>query len=200
VATSTTGLMAGAANRNATAAAGCTPRAPNRPAIGTEAHSQPGNTAPANAAVGTANPTDPGRARSSTAGDSQAEMAPLTNTPNAKNGSACTTTATNTVAQVRRTTGSNDPCNNPRHDSAITTSNTTSRPSTRRRRRDSTRTTVEDIADKSSPPRIYGPTGSGPDRAFSEQPPDQARAKVRRNSISPLSSVVTAAKLGLGMP
>jgi hypothetical protein len=29
--------------------------------------------------------------------------------------------------------------------------------------------------------------------------PDQARAKVRRNSISPLSSVVTAPKLGLGM-
>ena len=38
--------------------------------------------------------------------------------------------ATNTVVQVRNTTGLNEPCNIPRVESATTTSSTTSRPST----------------------------------------------------------------------
>ena len=59
-------------------------------------------------------------------------MAPLTRTPSTRNGRACTTMATNTVVQVRNTTGLNEPCNIPM-ESATTTSSTTSRPSTRRR-------------------------------------------------------------------
>ena len=42
MATSTTGFTAGAESRNVSAAAGATPRATSRPAIGTEPHSQPG--------------------------------------------------------------------------------------------------------------------------------------------------------------
>ena len=47
VATSTTGLIAGADSMKANAAAGATPRAVSRPAIGTEPHSQPGSATPA---------------------------------------------------------------------------------------------------------------------------------------------------------
>ena len=54
VATSTTGLIAGADSRNASAAAGVTPRRTSAPAIGTEPHSQPGRIAPATPATGTA--------------------------------------------------------------------------------------------------------------------------------------------------
>jgi hypothetical protein len=118
---------------NATAAAGCTPRAQRRPAIGTEAHSHPGSAVPARAALGTASSADRGNTRSSTAGDTSAVMAPLTRTPSTRNGRACTTMATNTVVQVRNATGLNEPCNIPRVESATTTSSTTSRPSTRRR-------------------------------------------------------------------
>ena len=54
VATSTTGLIAGAESRNANAAAGVTPRRSSPPAIGTEPHSQPGSATPAMPATGTA--------------------------------------------------------------------------------------------------------------------------------------------------
>src|SRR5204862_336472 len=54
VATSTTGLIAGADSRNASAAAGGTPRRINAPATGTDPHSQPGSAAPARPATGTA--------------------------------------------------------------------------------------------------------------------------------------------------
>ena len=54
VATSTTGLIAGAESRNVSAAAAGAPRETSRPAIGTEPHSQPGSAAPATAATGTA--------------------------------------------------------------------------------------------------------------------------------------------------
>lgn len=54
VETNTMGLMAGADNKNARAAAGATPRAINDPATGTDAHSQPGSTKPAAPATGTA--------------------------------------------------------------------------------------------------------------------------------------------------
>jgi hypothetical protein len=105
VATMTMGLTAGAASMNATAAAGCTPRAVRRPATGTEAHSHPGNAVPGNAAPGTASSADRGSSRSNTTGDTSAVMAPLTRTPSTRNGSAWVTMATNTVAQVRNTTG-----------------------------------------------------------------------------------------------
>ena len=52
--TSTTGLIAGAASRNASAAAGGTPWPMSRRATGTEAHSHPGSTTPAAPATGTA--------------------------------------------------------------------------------------------------------------------------------------------------
>ena len=52
--TITTGLIAGLESRNASAAAGATPRAIIPPATGTDAHSQPGSTTPAAPATGTA--------------------------------------------------------------------------------------------------------------------------------------------------
>jgi hypothetical protein len=55
VAVNTIGLIAGADNKNANAAAGVTPRRTNAPAIGTDPHSQPGKTTPATLATGTAN-------------------------------------------------------------------------------------------------------------------------------------------------
>jgi hypothetical protein len=148
VATSTTGLTAGAASMNASAAAGWTPRAHKRPAIGTDAHSQPGSAVPASAAPGTASRVEDGRARSSTAGDTSAVIAPLTSTPRARKGRAWTTMATNTVVQVRSPTGSSDPRNSPRVERAITTSSTTSRPSSRRCR-GSDGASVDVMADKS---------------------------------------------------
>src|SRR5437763_6857039 len=61
VATSTTGLIAGADSRNASAAAGVTPRRTRAPAIGTEPHSHPGSTTPATPATGTASTGQIGR-------------------------------------------------------------------------------------------------------------------------------------------
>jgi hypothetical protein len=118
---------------NATAAAGCTPLAQRRPAIGTEAHSHPGRAVPASAAPGTASSGEDGSSRASTAGDTSAVIAPLTRTPRTRKGRACTTMATNTVVQVRRATGSREPPSIPRVPRTTTTSSTTSRPSTRRR-------------------------------------------------------------------
>jgi hypothetical protein len=119
---------------NATAAAGCTPRAQRRPAIGTEAHSQPGRAVPATAALGTASTGDRGSSRASAAGDTSAVMAPLTRTPSTRKGRAWTTMATNTVVQVRSATGLREPLTVPRVQRATMTSTTTSRPSTRRGR------------------------------------------------------------------
>jgi hypothetical protein len=51
---STTGLRAGAASRKVRAIAGLTPRDTSEPAIGTEAHSQPGRTGPLSTTIGTA--------------------------------------------------------------------------------------------------------------------------------------------------
>ena len=61
VAVSTIGLIAGAASRNASAAAGVTPRRISEPAIGTLPHSQPGSTTPATLATGTASAGMPGQ-------------------------------------------------------------------------------------------------------------------------------------------
>ena len=133
VATSTMGFTAGAASMNVTAAAGCTPRAVRRPAIGTEAHSHPGRAVPARAALGTASTADRGSSRSRTVGDTSAVIAPLTSTPSTRNGRAWVTMATNTVVQVRNATGLSELLSIPREYRATTTSSTTSRPSTRRR-------------------------------------------------------------------
>ena len=103
VATSTTGLIAGAASRNVSAAASGTPWPISRRATGTDAHSHPGSTRAAAPATGTAAAGRAGRARRSTAGDTNAAMTPESSTPNTRNGSACTQTATNTVAAVCRT-------------------------------------------------------------------------------------------------
>src|SRR5262249_34252802 len=101
VATTTTGLIAGEASRNASAAGGATPRAISPPATGTDAHSQPGSSAPAAPATGTAAYWLRGSARAKKAGGTNAAIAPEISTPSTRNGSACTHTATNTVAHVR---------------------------------------------------------------------------------------------------
>jgi hypothetical protein len=118
---------------NVSAAAGCTPRAHSRPAIGTEAHSHPGRAVPARAALGTARIGDFGSSRARAAGDTSALMAPLIRTPRTRKGRAWTTMATNTVVQVRNATGLSEPVSVPREYRATTTSRTMSRPSTRRR-------------------------------------------------------------------
>ena len=103
VATRTTGFTAGAASRNASAAASGTPWPISLRATGTDAHSHPGNASPARPATGTAAPVRLGSTRRSAAGDTNAAIAPDTSTPSTRNGSACTQIATNTVATVRTT-------------------------------------------------------------------------------------------------
>src|SRR6266487_3101192 len=99
VAVSTTGLIAGADSRNASAAAGSAPRATSRPAIGTDPHSQPGSAAPAAAATGTASAGRRGSALGRKPAGTNAATAALITTPSTRNGIACTVIATNTVAQ-----------------------------------------------------------------------------------------------------
>src|SRR5215207_8608770 len=98
--TSTTGLTAGAASRNAIAAAGGTPCCMSRRDTGTEAHSQPGSASPASPATGTAAAWLRGSSRRSACGGTNAAISPLISTPSTRNGNACTTTATKTVAPV----------------------------------------------------------------------------------------------------
>src|SRR5689334_4380131 len=100
VATSTTGLIAGAESKKVSAAAGVTPRDISRRAIGTEPHSQPGRAAPASAATGTAYTGRSGNTRESVAGETNAAITALTVTPRTRKGSAWTATATKTVAQL----------------------------------------------------------------------------------------------------
>src|SRR5215470_376470 len=98
--TSTTGLTAGAASRNVSAAAGGTPCCISRRDTGTDAHSQPGSASPASPATGTAAASLRGSSRRNAAGGTNAAIRPLISTPSTRNGKACTTTATNTVAPV----------------------------------------------------------------------------------------------------
>ena len=112
VATSTTGLIAGAAKRNVRAAAGATPRAIKLLVIGTEAHSQPGNSAPDRPATGTAKAPLLGRTRRNTAGDTNAAIPALSSTPRARKGTACTTIAINIVDHVLTAGESKKPCRN----------------------------------------------------------------------------------------
>ena len=93
------GLMAGAERRKARAAAGVTPRRTRAPATGTDAHSQPGSTAPAALATGTARAGCFGRARAKNDGGTNTAIAADSSTPSTRNGSGWTITATNTVIQ-----------------------------------------------------------------------------------------------------
>jgi hypothetical protein len=100
VAVNTIGLIAGAASRNANAAAGVTPRRINDPAIGTLPHSQPGNTTPAILAAGTANAGCLGNARAQNERGTYTAITADNATPKTRNGTACTNTDTNTVVHV----------------------------------------------------------------------------------------------------
>src|SRR5262249_2434270 len=99
VAISTTGLIAGAASRNVSAAAGGTPLPISRRAIGTPPHSQPGRQAPASAAGGTERIERRGSTRASRPGGTNAAIAALTPTPRTRNGSAWIAIATKIVVQ-----------------------------------------------------------------------------------------------------
>ena len=100
VETSTTGLIAGEASRNANAAAGATPRRISAPATGTDPHSQAGSTAPASPATGTAAAARRGSARSKKRVGTNAVIAADSTVPSMRNGSACTITETKTVTRV----------------------------------------------------------------------------------------------------
>ena len=102
MAVSTIGLIAGAASRNASAAAGVTPRRISEPAIGTEPHSQPGSTTPAQLATGTASAGCRGSALAKNDRGTNTAMTADSATPNTRNGIACTITETKTVVQVCR--------------------------------------------------------------------------------------------------
>jgi hypothetical protein len=100
VAVNTIGLIAGAASRNASAAAGVTPRRINDPAIGTLPHSQPGSTTPARPAAGTASAGCRGKALAQNERGTNTAITADSTTPNTRNGVACTSTEMNTVVQV----------------------------------------------------------------------------------------------------
>jgi hypothetical protein len=99
VATSTTGLIAGAERRKVRAAAAGAPRETSRPAIGTDPHSQPGRAAPATAATGTASAGRSGRIRGRNPGGTNAAIAALMLTPRTRNGIAAIAIETKMVAQ-----------------------------------------------------------------------------------------------------
>ncbi len=100
VETSTIGLIAGEASMNVRAAAGATPRLTSAPATGTEAHSQPGRTAPQAPATGTARAGRPGRTRWKKPAGTNAAIAEESTTPSVRNGTAWTMTATNRAIQA----------------------------------------------------------------------------------------------------
>ena len=100
VATSTTGLIAGAESRNVERCGGrSSPATTSRPAMGTEPHSQPGRAAPATAATGTEYAARSGRTRGRKSGGTNAAIAALISTPRARNGIAWTKIETKIVAQ-----------------------------------------------------------------------------------------------------
>src|SRR5262252_6150163 len=100
VETSTIGLIAGEASRNANAAAGFTPRRIRPPATGTEPHSHAGSTTPARPATGTAATGVGGSARSKNRFGTNAVIAAESTVPRTRNGSAWTITETKTVTSV----------------------------------------------------------------------------------------------------
>ena len=133
--TSTTGLIAGAASMKVNAAAGETPLARSRAAIGTEAHSQPGRAAPARPAAGTASASCLGRALASQPGGTRAAMAPEMSTPRTRNGRAWMTIDTSSVDQNWTAEPSKNSATRPRLPSPTATSSTSSSTLNRRGRR-----------------------------------------------------------------
>lgn len=75
-----------------------TPLAISPPATGTDAHSQPGSTAPATPATGTASAGRRGSARRQKPSGTNDAIAAEIAAPKTRNGNACTQIATNTVA------------------------------------------------------------------------------------------------------
>jgi hypothetical protein len=136
VAVSTIGLIAGAARRNAIAAAGVTPRRISDPAIGTLPHSHPGSTTPASPAAGTASAGCRGSAFSQNDRGTQTAMTADSTTPKTRNGTACTSTDTNTVVQVCSRGPDISPDSQPRSTTSATRSpaSTSSEPIRRSRR------------------------------------------------------------------
>ena len=108
---STMGLMAGAESRKARAAAGATPRDIRPLATGTEAHSQPGSTAPAAPATGTASAGFFGRALFQNEAGTKAAIAPESTTPSTRKGIAWTTIEMKIVAPVWSAGSSKRPTN-----------------------------------------------------------------------------------------
>ena len=102
VATSTTGLTAGAASMKVSAAAPAAPSPNSRRATGTDPHSQPGSAAPPPRPRGSPTPVRRGSQRASRSGDTNAAISPLTTTPTTRNGTAWTNTPQNTVPAVLR--------------------------------------------------------------------------------------------------
>jgi hypothetical protein len=100
VATSTTGLIAGAASRKVSAAAGCVPRRISEQATGTEAHSQPGSTMPAIPAASTWLPGRYGRNRRKASAGTNAASSAETITPSTRNGAACAQRPTTSANHV----------------------------------------------------------------------------------------------------
>ena len=88
VATSTTGLMAGAASMNVNAAAPTAPSPKRRRATGTEPHSQPGRAAPPTPATRIAAAGLRGNQRASRSGVTNAATSPLITIPSARKGIA----------------------------------------------------------------------------------------------------------------
>ena len=103
----TMGLMAGAARRNVRAAPWGIPRETRRPATGTELHSQPGSSAPAAPAAGTASAVWRGTARAIQEAGTSAEMTALITVPSTRNGMAWRVRDTKMVDQLRRAWPSN---------------------------------------------------------------------------------------------
>jgi hypothetical protein len=68
--------------------------------MGTEPHSHPGSTTPAQPATGTASAGRPGSARAKKEADTSVEIAALTTTPSTGKGTAWITGETNTVTHA----------------------------------------------------------------------------------------------------
>ena len=100
VETNTMGLIAGAASRNVRADEAGTPFETSEPATGTDAHSQPGSSIPAQPETGTANALFFGSTRCHTLAGINAVTAPESSTPPTRNGIACTTIETKIVDAV----------------------------------------------------------------------------------------------------
>jgi hypothetical protein len=164
---------------NVSAAAGATPPEANRAAIGTDAHSQPGNATPASPAAGTATSGWRGSALASQLGGTSAVIAPLTSTPRTRNGNAWIVIDTKIVDQVRSAAPDRAPASRPRLPNATTISNSSSLPSNRGRRRRSASAGSCHPAGRSGPEGDNAGGVSGGDRHASARRTDPSGRKIR---------------------